>query len=114
MAALFHSVIFWVTVTSFAITTVWTVIRSIRQEDEGATPKFYLTLIGLLMLLFAVYFPIAFTLEHILPDYGFFHGTSEDGEPFDRREVIAFWIALPVTYLLIRGFNAWKKDKGGI
>lgn len=102
-------VFIWAGVAIFVILGAW----SIYADEGDISLKDRLLIFGMFLLFLAVWFPIAYTLEHALPDWGFFHGTDENGDPFDRRDMIAFFIALPVAYLLVRGFNAWRKDKAG-
>jgi len=73
--------------------------------------KLALGALGLALLLMIVALSVEALLGKVFPDWDFLHGTNEDGESFDRRGTFAVLISFPVTYLLIRGFNAWRKDR---
>lgn len=66
--------------------------------------------IGLIILV--LYFVISFStfvlLKEMLPGYGFFFVIDGDGEIFDRKLTLASFIGLPITYIAILGFSAWK------
>jgi hypothetical protein len=68
--------------------------------------------LAVLALLFAVFIPIRLTIERFISGrrFGrFIFGVDRNGEPFDRRDTLAVLIAIPVTFLLIRGWNASRK-----
>jgi hypothetical protein len=113
--------IFW-TIQIGVIVAFWlwiigsAVVVFFRAKDKNALfriedKKTPLKVVGVLLLLLLVYFPVIFTLERLLPAqrfHRFIYGVDESGEPFDRREILAFLVAVPVTYILVRGWYAWR------
>jgi hypothetical protein len=122
---LFRSYFFWGILLLFGFIWVtmlgarlWDLVSYIRENglNSQATKElaghFFMGL-GLVLLWLIVALSINLFLKQYLPDWSLFHGTDDDGEPTDLRETITVFIAFAVTYLLIRGFRAWKKDKSG-
>jgi|GEM_PF-5672065 len=63
------------------------------------------------VLWFIVSYSFFFFLKGILPEYDFFFGIDEDGEAFDRREILSSLIGLPITYFIVIGYRSWKNFK---
>jgi len=110
MMNLFHPVFFWLMVLFAVVAAIWVALMSVADAEEDYTPKVLLAVFGLLALLSVVTVAIYLLLREVCPDWSFLHGQDENGEPTDRLLNLAGLISLPVTYLLIRGFGAWRKD----
>jgi len=112
MAELMRSVVSWLAIVFVVVLLVWAVVKFFRPLDGDDNPKSLLMYFGIFLALLVVAISIELFLQHLLPDWSFFHGTDEDGEPYDRRLDMGFIIGFPIVYLLFRGYEAWKKAKG--
>jgi hypothetical protein len=105
---------FWSIVVAFVVVRLaWQIISDIRKR--GFHLGECVELLGsflTIILFFLVFQSIHLLIEDMLPDWDFFHHTDEDGKPEDLRTSISFLTAVPITYLLVLGFKAWRKDRG--
>src|SRR6516164_2355337 len=107
---IFHSILSWLVIVFAAIGITWVAVLLVTNSHEDYTPKVVLTTLGLIALGSVVALGIYLVLREVSPDWPFLHGTDENGEPVDRLLNFAGLISLPVTYFLVRGFLAWRKE----